>query len=1018
MADEMNVYGIKYEVDIESLKTSTAEAGKQIKLANAQFNEASSKLDNWATSVDGVSAKIKQLNTILEAEKSKLAQNQKQYNENVDSINKYTKEIDELKVKKQKAIEQYGKESTEVKSLTSEINKLEREQSVLKNTTDNLNVTIVNQQAKVNRTEKAIGSYESQLTDLKEAQSRAEKSGKSLEDELNDMKKASDDVTDSTEEMGNGFTVLKGTLANLIAQGISSFISGIKSAVEESREFRMELGKLEATAQTTGSSFDNVKANLKEVNAITNDTGAGVEGLNNLMSAGFDGKVLDEITEQLLGASIKWKDTLKFEGLSDGLQETLATGSAVGPFAELIERAGGSLENFDKGLQTAIKSGNEQNYILEYLSQYGLADVKKAYEENNKTLIDSANANFDYLQSMATLSEKVEPILTSIKAGFVALLNTILEATGGIDGQAIADKISAGFSYFIDEIVPKIIEGFNFIVDHGTEIISVIAGIGAGFLAFKTVQGIMAGITMATNLYNTAVSLWSVLTKKQTLAQAGLNATMLANPIGIVVGLIAGLVVAFVTLWNKSEAFRNFWINLWEAIKGTVSKAVDIIVTFFTKTVPEAWNSFIESTKKFISNITTSISDFFTKTIPEKFNEFLLYVDNLIQQVQQFFQDMWNGIISFFTETIPAWIDNVIAFFEKIPYYIGYMVGYVIAQFIQWGLNLWNFATVDIPKFINEVIKWFASLPGKIWEWLVQTYNKVVQFGIDIFQKGKEAGSKFISSVVDYVSQLPGKVWNWLITTISKIASFVSDIASKGVQAGSQFVNSVVNYIAQLPGKVWSWLTSTASKVLSFGSDLASKGAKAGRDLVSSIVDTVSSLPGKMASIGRNLVEGLWNGISDMAGWIGRKIQGFTDGVLDGIKSFFGIHSPSRETYWIGDMLTQGLGNAISNGTRSVVKKAKSMASNVLETMQENLKGTTLQTDVIPRLKRTTESALNSLYNANPQRLAMAGAGSTSNVSNLTLNQYNYSPKAIDSLETYRNTQKALKQYKVWQGGK
>ena len=78
--DNENIYGIKYEVDIESLKTGTKEAGKQIKMANAEFNESASKLDNWSTSVEGVSAKIKQMNTILEAEKSKLAQSQNEYN--------------------------------------------------------------------------------------------------------------------------------------------------------------------------------------------------------------------------------------------------------------------------------------------------------------------------------------------------------------------------------------------------------------------------------------------------------------------------------------------------------------------------------------------------------------------------------------------------------------------------------------------------------------------------------------------------------------------------------------------------------------------------------------------------------------------------------------------------------------------------------------------------------------------------------------------------------------------------
>lgn len=59
MPDKENIYGIKYEVDINELKTNTKEAAKQIKMANAEFKASTSSLDNWASSADGLNAKIK-----------------------------------------------------------------------------------------------------------------------------------------------------------------------------------------------------------------------------------------------------------------------------------------------------------------------------------------------------------------------------------------------------------------------------------------------------------------------------------------------------------------------------------------------------------------------------------------------------------------------------------------------------------------------------------------------------------------------------------------------------------------------------------------------------------------------------------------------------------------------------------------------------------------------------------------------------------------------------------------------
>lgn len=784
MADEQNIYGIKYEVDISQLKMSTSEASKQIRLANSEFNKSASSLDDWATSVDGLTAKVDQMNSILQAEKSKLAQSQNEYNNIIDKISDYEKQIEEAKKQKEQLIATYGKESKEVKNATVTINKLTREQDSLKNKADSLRTSINNQQATVNRTEKSLKGYEEQLEEVKQAQANAEKSGRSLEDELKDLKKANEELSDSVDNTNDGFSVLKGTLANLIATGISNFIGGIQNAVEETRELRKEFGMLEATAKTTGSSFETAKKNLKEINSITGDTGAGVEGLNNLLSAGFDGKVLDQITDELLGASIKWKDTLKFEGLSDGLQETLATGSAIGPFAELIDRAGGNVEGFNKGLKNAIKNGNEQNYVLDYLAKFGLSDVKTAYEEANGTLIDSANATYEYNEAMSQLSDKAEPVFTAIKSGFASVVSSILTQTEGLDTEALAGKISDGFTYFIDEVMPKIADGFEFIVEHGDLIISVLAGISAGFVAFNVASTIASVVGVFKTLF-TSLKAGDGIMK-------ALNLTMKANPFVLIASLVAALVIAFITLWNTSEEFRNFWINLWKKVQQTTETVVKAIVKFFTETIP-------------------------------------------------------NGI--------------------------------------------------------KSALSWFD-----------ESYKKVTTWASNMIKKAKETGVNFVKGIIDKFKELP------------------SDIKS----------------------------------------------------------------------IGSDLVKGLWNGINDMAGWVKGKIKGFSDSVLKGIKDFFGVKSPSKETAWIGKMLDEGLAMGITKNAGNVVKQASKMANNVLDGMRNKLSSMSLNMNA---------SGLSGGY-------ALANNRTSSGVvNNVTFNQYNNSPEALDSTEVYKNTRKQLQQLKVWELG-
>jgi hypothetical protein len=116
----------------------------------------------------------------------------------------------------------------------------------------------------------------------------------------------------------------------------------------------------------------------------------------------------------------------------------------------------------------------------------------------------------------------------------------------------------------------------------------------------------------------------------------------------------------------------------------------------------------------------------------------------------------------------------------------------------------------------------------------------------------------------------------------------------------------------QLPGKILKAIAGGIQNVINWGRDLAAKGKAAAKSLVENVTNGIKNLPSKLKSIGSDLVRGLWNGINDMVGWVKSKIQGFSDSILNGIKSFFGIKSPSREMAWVGRMLDEGLAVGIS----------------------------------------------------------------------------------------------------------
>ena len=92
-------------------------------------------------------------------------------------------------------------------------------------------------------------------------------------------------------------------------------------------------------------------------------------------------------------------------------------------------------------------------------------------------------------------------------------------------------------------------------------------------------------------------------------------------------------------------------------------------------------------------------------------------------------------------------------------------------------------------------------------------------------------------------------------------------------------------------------------------------------EIIGSIVNGFGRSFSVMSDIGLNLVKGIWNGISDATGWILGKIKGFGQSIVDGIKSFFGIHSPSRLfKEEIGKNLALGVGEGFTDNMDGVVK--------------------------------------------------------------------------------------------------
>lgn len=490
------------------------------------------------------------------------------------------------------------------------------------------------------------------------------------------------------------------------------------------------------------------------------------------------------------------------------------------------------------------------------------------------------NGALDLLQqcadAMPSLTSAVQGVIDFITQNAGGVWETVKEA-----GQWVLDKIPAICS-ILDTLAPAI------------------AGVFAALAVIKTYTTIMATLPKIMAAISTA--------------QAAINAVMALNPFVLVAAAIAALVVAFVYLWNTSEDFRNFWINLWDAIQEAVGNAVtwiqnawDGVVEFFTVTAPAAFQSFLD----WCQQLADTVAEFFTVTIPAAFQSFV------------------DTIVNFFTVTIPEAFNSFIAalgefFGVTIPYWVGYAVGYVVAKLADWAAHLLEFYTVTIPNFINGIVEWICQLPGKFAEWLTQTMDNIKQWGQETIDAGIQTATDFINGIIDWVKQLPGKFTSWLTNTLNNINTWCGNVKDAAIDAGSKFINGIINWICQLPGKFTSWLSNTLNNIKNWAVNMKNQAVQAGTDFFNGVVDEVSKIPAKMLNLGKNIVDGIKNGIKNAWESFQSWFSNLASGLVDGFKDALGIASPSKvfkkEAKWIPEGIIEGI--------ESTMPKAVKLMSN------------------------------------------------------------------------------------------
>lgn len=297
-----------------------------------------------------------------------------------------------------------------------------------------------------------------------------------------------------------------------------------------------------------------------------------------------------------------------------------------------------------------------------------------------------------------------------------------------------------------------------------------------------------------------------------------------------------------------------------------LNAAIQVVVTL-AKGIAQSLPKLIPTIVEVVSELATML----VENLPLLLNAALLLIEGLAQ-----------GLL----DAIPILI-------EKLPELIVSIVNFVIEsipQIIEAGIMLFESLVAALPEIIASIVEVLPQIIDGIVTALLEGLPLLIQAGIDLLTSIITNLPEIIETIVTALPQIIASIVNALVSNIPLI-----------VEAGIELFTSLVKNVPEIIKGV----------------------VKAIPSILKSIIDGFASGVGQMAEVGKNLVRGLWEGIQSLKDWIWGKVSSWASNLWDGIKDFFGIHSPSRKMAYVGDMLMEGMAKGIDETAGVAIDSAE-----------------------------------------------------------------------------------------------
>lgn len=704
------------------------------------------------------------------------------------------------------------------------------------------------------------------------------------------------------------------------------------------------------------------------LSGITSSVNTAFNGINNMV-----GPIVNAISDKMHQLSEAFNSG-HFNGIKSIIAPLTAVGAAIG--------AGGLAGAFEK-LGRAVPAlagplGKLGGPLRALGGPFGIviSAVGALIAQSPQLRATFGNTMQSTFTTLGKALEACKPALDSLVNTFNTLLNATMPAVNAVLNATI--PLIGGVAKVIAVLMPTL-----------ANLVKVVLPPLAGIIL--AVMAAMKGYAVVVGAVAKAQKLWSVATKAAAVVQGIFNATLSANPIGLLVLAIGAAVAALTAFFTKTETGRRIWAGFtswvqtsWQKVAGFLTNSWSGITGVFQNSigkVKQAWSGFTGWFSSMWSALATGIS--------AKWQSFTSWIVSVSRGLQNAIGTIWTVIGAVILRPLQlirdavnstfGWITGFITGQMEQTHGIVYQVLYGIYQVVQTVGTLISGTVSTFVNAVRTVIVTILDLIKGDWS---GAWSTISGFFTDTWQGIVDAAAPYLQGLADAISgfmTVISTTWNmaWSVisgffmsiwngitaflapilgainATISTTLGTISSAWSAAWSAVSGFFKGVWNGMVSYLSPVVASLQNTISSALAFVSSvwnsawsavsgffaniwnsmtafLSTKVSQIGSivgGIKNVILNALSGAGSWLVNTGRQIVNGLGEGIKSGFRWLRNIIGDMGSNIVDWAMKVLHIHSPSRVMRdKVGVMVGLGVAAGITDSQDTVNRSLSQVA--------------------------------------------------------------------------------------------